>query len=123
MHLAQLKTLLSPFFISAPPAIDKERDEIPAKEGLESKVICKVTKSNPLPTFTWKYQTVKCEDCVLDESNWIDVPSYLLLTPPKQTNLSEVQVEKSQSAAFYHCQADNGVGNDTHIIKLIRLGK
>ncbi|RMX55563.1 hypothetical protein pdam_00001670 [Pocillopora damicornis] len=107
--------------ILAPPAIDKERDEIPAKEGLESKVICKVTKSNPLPTFTWKYQTVKCEDCVPDESNWIDVPSYLLLTPPKQTNLSEVRVEKSQSAAFYHCQADNGVGNDTHIVKLVRL--
>ena len=126
VHLAQLKTfqyLLSPFFISAPPAIDKERDEEPAKEGLESTVICKVTKSNPLPTFTWKYQTVKCEDCVPDESNWIDVPSYLLLTPPKQTNLSEVQVEKSQSAAFYHCQADNGVGNDTHIVKLVRLGK
>ena len=126
MHLAQLKTfqyLLSPFFISAPPAIDKERDEEPAKEGLESTVICKVTKSNPLPTFTWKYQTVKCEDCVLDESNWIDVPSYLLLTPQKQTNLSEVRVEKSQSAAFYHCQADNGVGNDTHIVKLVRLGK
>ena len=126
MHLAQLKTfqyLLSPFFISAPPAIDKERDEVPAKEGLESTVICKVTKSNPLPTFTWKYQTVKCEDCVLDESNWIDVPSYLLLTPQKQTNLSEVRVEKSQSAAFYHCQADNGVGNDTHIVKLVRLGK
>ena len=103
--------------------MDKERDEIPAKEGLESTVICKVTKSNPLPTFTWKYQPVRCEDCVPDESNWIDVPSYLLLTPQKKTNLSEVRVEKSQAAAFYRCQAANGVGNDTHIIKLIRLGK
>ena len=88
-------------------------------------MICDVIKSNPIPNITWKYQTVKCDDvenCLPDESKWIDVPSDLLLTP-QQTNSSQVLVEKSQSAAFYHCQANNSVGNDTHVVKLIRIGK
>ncbi|XP_022807789.1 vascular endothelial growth factor receptor 2-like [Stylophora pistillata] len=123
--IGQPAELIIDLDILAPPTLNKARDEAVAKEGEETKVICDVKKSNPIPNITWKYQTVKCDDvenCLPDESKWIDVPSNLLLTP-QQTNSSQVLVEKSQSAAFYRCQADNGVGNDTHIVELIRIAK
>ena len=112
------------FSVVAPPTLNKDRDQMPAKDEQETQVVCVLNKGNPLPTFEWKFQTIKCpeEQCQPDESKWLDVPANLILTPTK-TNRSAVKVEASQSAAFYRCQASNTVGNDSHVIELVRLGK
>ncbi len=98
-----------------------------AIDGVGTEVSCIVDKSNPLPTFTWQYQNLDCPDadsCLPDENQWKSVPGNLMITPTNTpTNKSVVQVEKDQLASFYRCKAVNTVGNDSFVVKLVRLGK
>ena len=87
---------------------------------------CIVDKANPLPTFKWQYQTSDCQDsdCSPDDSKWQSVPSWLLSTPSATpTNKSIVKIESDQADAFYRCQAFNSLGNDSQVIRFVRLGK
>ena len=89
---------------------------------------CSIKKSNPLPTFKWYYQPITCPEldnnCKPLEDQWNLVPTQLL-TPPtaKQTNKSIIRVESDQGNAFYRCQANNSLGNDSYLIMFVRVGK
>ncbi|KAL9972290.1 hypothetical protein ACROYT_G018573 [Oculina patagonica] len=111
----------------AAPILEKSSKRVLVTDGLEAEVSCSVKKGNPLPTFTWEYQNIDCPDadsCLPDENQWKSVPGNLMITPTNTpTSQSVVEVEKDQLAAFYRCKAVNTVGNDSHVIKLVRLGK
>ena len=101
-------------------------------EGKEAEVSCRVTKSNPLPTFRWQYafKNLECNindptgTCVPKEDEWVTVPSqFVFPSSSTPTNESIVTVAKDQQNAFYHCQAFNSLGNDSQILKFVRLGK
>ena len=101
-------------------------------EDTEAKVSCAVTKSNPLPTFSWQYafKNLECDiqqptgTCVPKENKWITVPSQLVFpSSSTPTNESIVNVAKDQQNAFYRCQASNSLGNDSQILRFVRLGK
>ena len=99
-----------------------------AEEGKEAEVFCEIKKANPLPTFKWLYQPLECgdstTDCSPDERQWFPVPPRLMVTPTATpTNKSIVKVESDESNTFYWCQASNSLGNDSQVIKLVRLGK
>lgn len=117
------------FSIKAAPILDKSPATLAVLviDGLEMVVSCSLDKGNPLPTFTWEYQNSDCPDddsCLPDENKWKSVPVNLMNTPTnKPTNQSVVRVERDQLAAFYRCKAVNAMGNDTHVVKLVRIGK
>ena len=99
-------------------------------EDKEAEVLCTVTKSNPLPTFSWQYafQNLECDiqsgTCVPKEDKWISVPGQLVFpSSSTPTNESIVNVAKDQQNAFYRCQAFNSLGKDSQILRFIRLGK
>ena len=99
-----------------------------AQEGKETEVFCVIEKGNPLPTFKWQYQPLGCTDettnCPPDESQWVAVPTRLMVTPTATpTNKSIVKVEKDEANTFYRCQASNSLGNDSQVVKLVRTGK
>ncbi len=126
--LYQINVLLIFLFpIIAAPILEKRSKRVLVTDGLEAEVSCSVKKGNPLPTFTWEYQNIDCLDadsCLPDENQWKFVPGNLMITPTNTpTSQSVVEVQKDQLAAFYRCKAVNTVGNDSHVIKLVRLGK
>ena len=110
--------------LTAAPKLDKSSDTVLVNDGLSTEVSCSVDKSNPLPTFTWEYQNLDCADCSPEKDKWKSVPGNLIITSTNtSTNRSRVQVEKDQSGAYYRCKAVNAIGNDTHLVKLVRLGE
>ena len=114
------------FPLTAVPKLDKSSDTVFVNGGLSTEVSCSVDKSNPLPTFTWEYQNLNldCPDCPPEKNKWKSVPGNLIITSTNTpTNLSRVQVERDQAGAYYRCEAVNAVGNDTHLVKLVRLGE
>ena len=99
-----------------------------AEEHQETKVFCVIEKGNPLPTFKWQYQPLDCTDgttnCLPDESQWVAVPTSLMVTPTAiPTNKSIVKVKSDEANTFYRCQASNSLGNDSQVVRLVRLGK
>ena len=101
-------------------------------EDKEAEVSCTVTKSNPLPTFIWQYafKNLECDiqkpsgTCVPKEDKWSTVPSQLVFPDSSTpTNESIVKVAKDQQNAFFRCQAFNSLGNDSQILRFVRLGK
>lgn len=99
-----------------------------AEEGQETEVFCVIEKGNPLPTFKWQYQPLDCTDgttnCLPDESRWVAVPTGLMVTPTAiPTNKSLVKVKSDEANTFYRCQASNSLGNDSQVVRLVRLGK
>ncbi|XP_078371760.1 hemicentin-2-like [Oculina patagonica] len=111
--------------VQAAPVLDKRSDTVLAIDGAGAEVSCIVDKSNPLPTFTWQYHNLDCPDadsCLPADNQWNTVPEDLMITPTNTTtNKSVVKVEKDQPASFYRCKAVNTVGNDSHVVKLVRL--
>ena len=104
------------------PTIDKRVSEVSIEEGKEATISCRVTKSNPLPTFSWEYAFKTSPK----EYQWITVPSRLILTNSSTpSNESIVKVEKDKPDATYRCQARNALGNDSYKItlRLVRPGK
>ena len=116
-------------FIAVRPSLVKEKNQPMAPEGKGFKVSCSVEKGNPPPTFKWQYQNMKCTDasdpdCQPDESQWAMVPERLMITPSATpTNKSIVLVESDQGQTLYRCQAFNNLGNDSRVIRFLRLGK
>ena len=101
-------------------------------EDKEAKLSCIVTKSNPLPFFSWQYalENLECDiqkptgTCVPKEGEWITVPCNLMFpSSSTPTNESAVNVPKDHQNAFYRCQASNLVGNNRQILRFVRLGK
>ena len=110
------------FPLTAEPKLDKSSDTVLVNDGLSTEMSCSVDKSNPLPTFTWEYQNLKCANCPPDKNQWKPVPGNLIITPTNTpTNHSVVQVRKHQSSTYYRCNASSFVGDDTHVMKLVRL--
>ena len=107
----------------------KKQDEVSSGNGMESQVFCALDKGNPLPTFKWEYQNMNCPDfdtrfCEPVESQWMDVPESVIMTPQETpTNKSVVKVQSDQPTASYRCQASNDLGSDAHVINLVRRGK
>ena len=116
-------------FIAVRPSLVKERNQPMAPERKGFKVSCSVEKGNPLPTFKWQYQNMKCTnasdpDCQPDESQWTMVPERLMITSSATpTNKSIVLVESDQGQTMYRCQAFNNLGNDSQVIRFLRLGE
>ena len=101
-------------------------------EGKEAEVSCTVDKSNPLPTFSWQYAfaNLGCDilqptgTCVPKENKWITIPSQVVFPDSSTpTNESIVNVAKDQQNTFYRCQAFNSLGNDSQIVRFVRVGK
>lgn len=110
------------FPLTAVPKLDKSPDTVFVNGGLSTEVSCSMDNSNPLPTFTWEYQNFKCANCRSDKNQWKPVPGNLIITPTNTpANHSGVQVEKHQPSTYYRCKADNILGEDTHVVKLVRL--
>ncbi|KAJ7377501.1 Hemicentin-1 [Desmophyllum pertusum] len=114
--------------VQAAPVIHKVTQPVVVRSDLETEVICVLEKANPLPKFTWKYQNenfpANNNPCQTHESIWITVPGYLMITPTDTpTNRSVVKIENDQTDAFYRCEAVNAVGNDSYVIKLVRLAE
>lgn len=110
------------------PKIRHEINQQMAEEGQETEVFCVIEKGNPLPTFKWQYQPLDCTDgttnCLPDESRWVAVPTGLMVTPTAiPTNKSLVKVKSDEANTFYRCQASNSLGNDSQVVRLVRLGK
>ena len=102
------------------PTIENRGSEVSIEEGKEATISCRVTKSNPLPTFTWQYAVIT----PLKEDRWETVPGRLILTNSSTpSNESIVKVEKDQRDAEYRCEARNSLGSDFYIFRLARLGK
>lgn len=102
------------------PTIENRGSEVSIEEGKEATISCLVTKSNPLPTFTWQYAVITS----LKEDRWETVPGRLILTNSSTpSNESIVKVEKDQRDAEYRCEARNSLGSDFYIFRLARLGK
>ena len=108
------------FLRTVSPTIEKRGSEVSIEEGVEATISCRVTKSNPLPTFSWQYAVITS----LKEDRWNTVPGRLILTKSSTpSNESIVKVEKDQGDAEYRCQARNSLGSDFYIFRLARLGK
>ena len=103
------------------PTIEKKgSDSVLIDEGKEATISCKVTKSNPLPTFSWQYTKTFPDK----EVQWITVPSRLILTNSSTpSSESIVKVEKNQPPTTYRCQARNSLGNDSYNLSFDRRGK
>ena len=114
------------------PTLEERLDAVVVVEDKAATVSCKVTRSNPLPLFSWQYALINLEcdiqkpagTCVPKEDKWITVPCNLLLSSSsKPTNESIVKVPKDHQNAFYRCQASNFLGDDWQILRFVRLGK
>ncbi|KAM7427496.1 Roundabout 1 [Porites harrisoni] len=118
--------------VQVKPTLKERLVAVAVVEGKEAEVSCTVTKSNPLPTFSWQYafKNLECDiqqptgTCVPKENKWITVPSQLVFpSSSTPTNESIVNVAKDQQNAFYRCQAFNSLGNDSQILRFVRLVK
>ncbi|CAH3188573.1 unnamed protein product, partial [Porites lobata] len=118
--------------VQVKPTLKERLDAVAVVEDKEAKVSCAVTKSNPLPTFSWQYafKNLECDiqqptgTCVPKENKWITVPSELVSpSSSTPTNESTVNVAKDQQNALYRCQAFNSLGNDSQILRFVRLVK
>lgn len=85
-----------------------------------------------MPTFRWQYAFKNLESCIENptgtcvpkEDKWATVPSQLVFpSSSTPTNESIVKVAKDQQNAFYRCQAFNSLGNDSQILRFVRLGE
>ena len=115
-------------YLTVSPRIRQQTSQEMSEEGQETQVFCTIEKGKPLPTFKWLYQALDCgdgtTDCSPDESQWVHVPSRLMVTHTAiPTNKSIVKVEGDEANTFYLCQATNSFGNDSQVIKFVRLGK
>ena len=111
--------------ILAAPRLIKNLNAKLVKKDEESKVVCTVERSNPWPTFQWKYQAMSCPDlqkgCTPDPLQWKSIPAEPSSQVP--TNQSVVTVARDVQNTFYLCQAINVVGNDSQVTRLVRTGK
>ena len=107
-------------------------DAVVVVEDKAATVSCRVTKSNPLPLFSWQYafKNLECDiqkpagTCLPKEDKWITVPCHLMFpSSSTRTNESIVNVPKDHQNAFYRCQASNFLGDNSQILRFVRLGK
>ena len=113
------------------PHLRKELDDKVryVNENLKTKVSCKVTKSNPLPTFRWFYQNFICDkssvqECVPDEGKWKPVPPEKISPNASiPSSKSSVNIDSDQGNSYYRCKASNSLGNDSLVIIFKRGGE
>ena len=98
-------------------------------ENLKTKVSCKVTRSNTLPTFHWFYQNFICDksnvqECVPDEEKWKPVPPEEISPNASiPSSKSSVNIDSDQGNSYYRCKASNSLGNDSLVIIFKRAGE
>ena len=114
------------------PTLEERLDAVVVVEDKAATVSCKVTRSNPLPLFSWQYALKNLEcviqkpagTCVPKEDEWITVPCDLM-SPSSSTRTIEsiLNVPKDHQNAFYRCQASNFLGSNWQILRFVRHGK
>ena len=91
-----------------------------------TKVIdCKVSRTNPLPTFRWQYQSGLClndnRECKPSDSKWQDVSAPFSVSPAVDiaTGVSKLTFPQNLQSAFFRCVATNAMGSDDYVMRFL----
>ena len=91
-----------------------------------TKVIdCKVSRTNPLPTFRWQYQSGLClndnRECKPSDSKWQDVSAPFSVSPAVDiaTGVSKLTFPQNLQSAFFRCVATNAMDFDDYVMRFL----
>ena len=86
---------------------------------------CKVSRTNPLPTFRWQYQSGLClndnRECKPSDSKWQDVSAPFSVSPAVDvaTGVSKLTFPQTLRSAFFRCVATNAMGSDDYVMRFL----
>jgi hypothetical protein len=115
------------YFTLAKPKIADKEDTfsfVQMYDGVpEIELVCKVEEANPYQmNFTWQAQLSGCTntDCKPNNSNWQTVTGGEIgLKIVSDAGKSKLILEHSEQHFFYRCTAENAVGEDSRVWKVV----
>ena len=111
-------------FSSAVPSLDKSKSFWTSRE-----IYCKISQSNPLPTFKWQHQNGRClnsnPECYPDNNRWEDLPASFVISPPSgvATKRSTVGIPRDTRSGFLRCVATNTGGSAENMMRFFASGE
>lgn len=108
-------------FLPAPPTLAKIREIWYSTTVID----CKVSQTNPLPTFRWQYQSGLClnenRECKPSDSKWQDVSVSFSVSPAVNvtTGVSKLTFPENLQSAFFRCAATNAMGSDDYVMRFL----
>ena len=96
-----------------------------------NQIHCQVNRTNPLPKFTWQYQSGLClninPECKAGNNEWRDISSNanFVISPGVDmvTAKSTLTIPKGGKSAFFKCIARNVRGSDAYVMSFFASGK
>ena len=109
----------------APPKISRTFGGVfEQQKNKEGSVICLIYSSNPRPSVTWSQQDLKrVEDKPIEELWTVSEYSSKLEKILEGGYKSTLIIPRNKNQSFYRCFAENGIGNDSRVVKFLRCGK
>ena len=107
--------------LPAPPTLDKIKEIWYSTTVID----CKVSRTNPLPTFRWQYQSELClndnRECKPSDSKWQGVSAPFSVSPAVDvaTGVSKLTLPQDLQSAFFRCVATNPMGSDDYVMRFL----
>ncbi|XP_073254161.1 fibroblast growth factor receptor 1-like [Porites lutea] len=107
--------------VYSPPTLDKIREIWYSTTEID----CKVSRTNPLPTFRWQYQSGLClndnRECKPSDSKWQDVSAPFFVSPAVDvaTGVSKLTLPQTLRSAFFRCVATNAMDFDDYVMRFL----
>ena len=108
-------------FLPAPPTLDK----ISEIWYTTTVINCKVSRTNPPPTFRWQHQSGLClndnRECKPSDSKWQNVSAPFSVSPAVDvaTGVSKLTFPHNLQSAFFRCVATNAMGSDDYVMRFL----
>ena len=108
-------------FLPAPPTLDK----ISEIWYTTTVINCKVSRTNPPPTFRWQHQSGLClndnRECKPSDSKRQDVSAPFSVSPAVDvaTGVSKLTFPHNLQSAFFRCVATNAMGSDDYVMRFL----
>ena len=86
---------------------------------------CKVSRTNPPPTFRWQYQSGLClndnRECKPSDSKWQNVSAPFSVSPAVDvaTGVSKLTFPQNLQSAFFRCVATNEMESDDYVMRFL----
>ena len=86
---------------------------------------CKVSRTNPPPTFRWQHQSGLClndnRECKPSDSKWQDVSAPFSVSPAVDvaTGVSKLTFPQNLQSAFFRCVATNEMESDDYVMRFL----
>ncbi|CAH3195239.1 unnamed protein product, partial [Porites evermanni] len=107
--------------VYSPPTLDKIREIWYTTTVIN----CKVSRTNPPPTFRWQHQSGLClndnRECKPSDSKWQDVSAPFSVSPAVDlaTGVSKLTFPQNLRSAFFRCVATNAMGSDDYVMRFL----